>query len=321
LCPYCPIRIGKHVTIVVNQTSDWLPSDYEKGLLRGSEEMITLFARELSAQGYRVTVFSSCHGDTFMDGNIVYLDRAFVKDHERRGTLIAFKDQDALYLTDFNDRYLWTADPVILEPAQRRLCDGMFAISAWHKRELMGLNIGYDKIGFIEPGIEVSEPTGVKRVSKQCLYASSPDRGLEFLESIWPDVLDSHSDATLITTYSGVKSRTNKQMVRLYQQSDILAYPCMGQERYCITAIKAQIYGAIPVVIPHMVLTDTVQYGVKSLQSDYLSSIISLLNDGERRINIRQKMIKGVKYRSWAGVVYDWGKIIGQRYEKGHAKY
>lgn len=256
-----------------------------------------------------------------MDGNVVYLDRSFVRDHEHRGTLIAFKDQDALYLTDFNDRYLWTTDPVILEPAQRRLCDGMFGISSWHKNELIGLNVGYDKVGYIEPGIIISGLTGVKRVQKQCLYASSPDRGLDFLQSIWPEIHDSHPDATLITTYSGAKRRTNKQMVRLYQQSDILAYPCMGQERYCITAVKAQMYGTIPCVIPHMALQDVVQYGVKCLQKDYLKSIIELLNDGERRLNIREKMIKGVKYKSWAGVVYDWGKIIGQRSEKGHGKY
>jgi len=298
-----------------------VPSDYDKGLKNGSEEMICLFARELSYRGYFVTVYSSCHNKSFKDGLVQYVDRSKVRDAEHSGILIAFKEQDALYLTDFKRRYLWTTDPVILEPAQRRLCDGMFALGPWHKRELEGLNPGYDRIGYIEPGVNVPRGTPAKRIPKQCLYASSPDRGLEFLKYIWPDVRKAHPDATLITTYSEITRRTNEQMIRLYQQSDVLAYPCMGAERYCITAIKAQMYGTIPCVIPHMALQDTVQFGVKSLQKNYLNSIIQLLNDSERRASIRKVMVKYVKYNTWGGVVSDWESVIGGREQEGRAKF
>ncbi len=280
--------------------------------------MVVLFAREIASKGYEVYVFCSCFGSVFLDQYVQYIDRSHIHNYEHSGTLIAFKDQDALYLMDFSKRYLWTTDPVVLEPAQRQLCDGLFGLGPWHKQELEGLNPGFDRISYIEPGIQSDFSRvgkGVKRVQKQCLYASSPDRGLEFLESIWPQIQDAHPDATLITTYSGAKRRTNEQMIRLYQQSDILAYPCSGAERYCITAIKAQIYGALPVVVPHMALAHTVQFGIKCLQKDYLTSIIELLNDPERRANIRQKMIKDVKYNTWGGVVSDWEKVIGKEQE------
>jgi glycosyltransferase involved in cell wall biosynthesis len=134
---------------------------------------------------------------------------------------------------------------------------------------------------------------------------------LAFLEEIWPEVKIKVPDATLITTYSSEKRLSNDDMDKLYKTSDVLAYPCSGQERYCLTAIKAQIYGTIPCIIPNMALQDTVQFGDKCLKKDYVSTIIALLTNDSRRANIRKDMIENVKYNTWEQVVAQWEALIG----------
>lgn len=287
--------------------------------------MVVLFSRELAKRGHLVTVYCSlsngrCTDVLFSDNNVVnYYDKEYLNTHNHSGCLIAFKDPAALYISGFDKKYLWTADATTLNATQRRLCNGMFAISKWHKSELNVLNIGYSRLDYIEPGINKVEIGNIQRISKQCLYASSPDRGLDFLERIWPSIQIKHPDAKLITTYKYGNRRTNEEMDVLYRQSDILAYPCIGQERYCLTAIKAQMYGTIPCVIPNMALRDTVQFGEKCLKKDYLSVIIKLLDDNSRRDKIRADMVENVKYSTWIDVVDKWENIIGKEENKGKA--
>lgn len=273
--------------------------------------MVVEFARELSKTN-TVNVYASCNGMRYTsvyDGFVVnYYDRKYLQINNLQGVLIAFKDATALTLHGFDQRFLWTADPEKLDSVQRQLCQGLFAIGPWHQQELKSLNIGYNKISYIEPGIPL-ETSKVKRIPKQCLYASSPDRGLSFLELIWPEILEAHPDATLVTTYSDSHRKTNQEMVDLYHQSDILAFPCLGAERYCITAMKAQMYGTIPCVIPNMALQDTVQFGEKALKKDYLHTIIEMLNDKQRE-KTRKDMVANVKYNTWPDVVAHWRKII-----------
>ena len=312
------------ITIVVNQTTPWEASDYDKGLLNGSEEMVVEFSRELANRGHDVTVFSSLDIGYYIDGyfskkNIVtYQNLKSLVNHPHEGILIAFKNPLALYLSGFSQKYLWTADSNKLNSRLMQMCDGLYGISLWHENELKELNYGYHLISHIEPGVNLSEESNkIKRIPKQCLYASSPDRGLDFLLEIWPEIKKVHPDATLITTYSKTNRRTNKEMNKLYQQSDILAYPCSGQERYCITAIKAQMYGTIPCVIPHMALQDTVQFGEKCLKEEYLATIISLLGDEDRKRNIREDMVRSVQFNTWSDVVTRWEEIIGEKEERG----
>jgi len=274
--------------------------------------MIIETAREL-AKNHNVTVYCSNGGKRYTDfdgsGIVTYYDRLYREINHHKGILIAFKDAEALEMEGFDKRYLWTADAEKLTKNQRDLCDMLVAISPWHKQELKQLNPGFNKIAMIEPGIPL-DTSEAKRIPKQCLYASSPDRGLDFLRSIWPEILEAHPDATLVVTYSKDNRKSNQEMIDLYHQSDILAYPCLGGERYCIAAIKAQMYGTIPCVIPTMALQDTVQYGHKALKKDYVSGMIHMLDDTEAREALRKDMMASVRYNNLTDVVDKWRLII-----------
>lgn len=108
----------------------------------------------------------------------------------------------------------------------------------------------------------------------QCLYSSSPDRGLDFIKSIWPEVA-AKTGATLISTYD--KNISEEKMCELYKASEFWLHPGQGVELFCISAAKAQVAGCIPVVVPTMALDETVKYGVKTTLERYKDDLIAAI--------------------------------------------
>jgi glycosyltransferase involved in cell wall biosynthesis len=133
--------------------------------------------------------------------------------------------------------------------------------------------------------------------------------------------MDAHPDAHLYVTYKkpdNVESHKgvtflgrldDREMTELYKKVDVLTYPCTGGERFCLTALKAQVYGAIPCVVPTMALNETVKYGIKSSHTNYLGAIIDLLKDLELREEIRVDM-KNIEFSTWSDVVDQWIGLI-----------
>jgi glycosyltransferase involved in cell wall biosynthesis len=75
-----------------------------------------------------------------------------------------------------------------------------------------------------------------------------------------------------------------------FRDAALWAYPCTGGERFCITAIKAQRLGAIPVVIPMMALENTVKYGKKVQMEEFVPALISALKDEAWQREERERM-------------------------------
>jgi hypothetical protein len=142
---------------------------------------------------------------------------------------------------------------------------------------------------------------GVKKV-KQCLYSSSPDRGGEYLKDIWREV-EYKTGATLICTYD--KHITENEMIELYKSSQFWLHPCQGVELCCIAAIKAQVAGCIPVVVPNMALETTVKYGVKTTLDEYKRELINAI--------LNPPPIQEVDFGTWATVTNELFKNVGRR--------
>lgn len=126
------------------------------------------------------------------------------------------------------------------------------------------------------------------KVNKRCLYSSSPDRGGEFLKSIWPEV-EERTGAELITTYR--KDIPENEMIELYKSSKFWLHPCQGVELFCIAAVKAQVAKCVPVVVPNMALETTVKYGVKTTIDDYKEDLIQAINT--------PPPVKDVDFKDW----------------------
>ncbi len=185
----------------------------------------------------------------------------------------------------------------------------------------------------------------IPRNTKQVVYGSSYDRGLQHLLEIWPDVVKEVPDAKLTIFYGWVlfdkmlggnpasmawKEKMQKLMdqpgitelgrisheacVVEFQKAGIWAYPCHFGEISCITGMRAQAFGAVPVVTDWAALKETVKYGVKvegdiyepEVKEEYKKQLIALLLDPDRQEEIRKPMIE------WARETYPWSKVASK---------
>ena len=183
------------------------------------------------------------------------------------------------------------------------------------------------------------------RNPKACIYTSSYDRGLEHLLKIWPDVKKAVPEAELHVFYGWQLFTTfyhnnpasmawkdkmdhmlkakgvihhdrvpQHELKEWYKKCGLWTYPTHFGEINCISAMKAQAWGAIPVYINYAALKTTVKYGVKvegdiyekETQERYKQELIKILQDPERQTKIRQKMVP------WAKKTFGWDKIAAQ---------
>jgi len=268
----------------------WSPWDTRVG---GSEECIIEWAKRLS-KDHEVQVFhNGQHGD--FEG-VKYRSH---EEYEPRDITInvnypQFKPQGkTIYFTSLDK------NPDVSQ------FDAVCVISEYAKQNT---GIKHKKVFIVPPGYNELEIYPAKKISKQCLYASSPDRGLDKLLEAWPRVYEQHPDATLIVTYGGkaelpgvmnLGEVDETTMNELYRTSDIWCHPCTGVELYGMSGIKAQVAGCVPVVIPHMALSETVRHGYKLVGGEYWIMLADALDDSEMRETIRKDLAKE-KYPTWA---------------------
>lgn len=176
-------------------------------------------------------------------------------------------------------------------------------------------------------------------------YGSSPDRGLEMLLYLWPDIKAKFPDAELHFCY-GWKlfdqlARTNperrqwkagvmtvlqqpdvydhgrlgkEELAKVRQSCGVWAYPTYFTEINCITALDCQLDGLVPVVINLAALKETVGAGVKIDGDIKDPKIMNLFKEKlfevmDNRTLWRKESLKGQKFAQkylWEKIASDW---------------
>jgi glycosyltransferase involved in cell wall biosynthesis len=185
----------------------------------------------------------------------------------------------------------------------------------------------------------------MKRNPYSCIYTSSYDRGLEHLLKMWPDVKKAVPKAELHIFYGwqlfvrfysnnpasmAWKERMDELMKtdgvfhhgrlpqpeldKWYQKCGLFTYPTHFGEINCISAMKAQVHGAVPVVINYAALETTVQHGVKvdgdiyesETKERYKEALIKAF-DPKWQEEVRKKMMPWAKKKfAWKNVADQW---------------
>ena len=185
----------------------------------------------------------------------------------------------------------------------------------------------------------------------QLIWQSSYDRGLQWLLEMWPEIKKQVPEVTLRIFYGwnlfdfihsnnperqAWKKKMNqlmeqdgithvgrvghKELQKALEESGIWAYPTDFTEISCISAMRAQIGGAIPVVSDYAALKETVQYGVKvpldepykcrtkEWQEIYISNLVEWL-DPKKQEKIRDEMMTWAKSKfAWSEVAKSWSE-------------
>lgn len=342
----------KSICIMTGDTAldEWGPWSLKEGI-GGSEEAIIRLAPKLAKLGYKVVVYAKPGSRTGEYDGVMWRN---YWDCNLEDTFDIFVAWRAPFIFEkkikARKNYLWLHD--VMEPGEfedNRIAnfDKCILLSKYH-RSLFPM-IPDEKVLMSGNGIDPEDFIGYEHVHRdphKLVYTSSHVRGLAYLYKIWPDVKKAVPDATL-DVYYGRESYDKvhkgnpermKWMDSMIQQAKelegvtdygkvgqdkinqaffsagIWPYPCPFPEIYCITAIKAQAAGAVPVASNFAALDETIQFGHKQDFKEfdeedlerYRNALIWWLTHPEEQEKIRSEMMAWARKKSWANIAKGW---------------
>jgi tetratricopeptide (TPR) repeat protein len=346
----------KSIVIMTGDTAldAWGPWSLAEGI-GGSEEAIIRLAPKLAKLGYRVVVFAKPGHQAGLDEATGVMWRNYWECNleDEFDIFIAWR-APFIFEKKIKARksYLWLHD--VMEEGefgQNRIdnFDKCIVLSKYHR--LLFPMVPENKILLSGNGIDPEEFEGYEdtvRDPHKILYASSHVRGLAYLYKIWPEVKKAVPDATLDVYYGresydkvhrgnpermkwmddmiqkakeldGVTDHGKASQQTIVEEgfkSGIWAYPCPFPEIYCITAIKSQASGAVPVASNYAALNETIQFGHKQQFGEfdeadlekYKESLIWWLQHPKEQDKIRTDMMAWARTNSWQAIAEQWEK-------------
>jgi glycosyltransferase involved in cell wall biosynthesis len=302
---YQPAKKRGEVAIYTGQGWErWHPLDIATRGLGGSETAAYRLSEALSELGYTVTLYGNC--DEGMMREVMVRDWRTFDPTEPRLALISSRIPE-LFDRPVNAerKLLWAHDTDwgdrLTEERAGRI-DRVLALSHWHRGHLAArYPFAADRLAVIRngitPGFFTSQPAPERE--RRVLYTSSPDRGLDLLLEMWPEIRERVPDATLVHTYAPVYDRIADQdptvgafrekirklseqdgvssagglsqpkLAELMRSSMVWAHPsyCTPHnipfhETSCIGAMEAQAAGLCVVASNWGALRETVQTGM-----------------------------------------------------------
>lgn len=269
---------------------EWGPHTLETGI-GGSEEAVIHMAAALTARGDRVTVYGGWEG---AHEGVLYHNHQTFDPYALHDIVVVWRTPTPVDMRIHATAvYIWMHDvpnPSEFTPERMERVNRVWVLSDWHRQCLP--NVPDDKIEVIRNGVQAQEFPREPRDKHKVVWGSSPDRGLDKLLAVWGDVVEAVPDATLHCYYGfDMYDKMNRPpafkqhvmgLVEKYKDSitwhgrvgkdelweafctaGVWAYPTYFDEISCITAMRAQITGAWPVVVPKAALSETVKWGTK----------------------------------------------------------
>jgi glycosyltransferase involved in cell wall biosynthesis len=234
------------------ETFHWDPRSYR----RGTEEFYTRSSEALLKLGFDEVVVAY-DGPYVVHNGVEYLNRSHPRCQES-GTVLTCNTEPVAVA---NRRVCWSNQygKRLVDVASAAF-DAYVVLSPFHETVFMtgcGDHGDADRVHVIGHGCD---PIPAQEKAPIVAYTSSPDRGLEFLKRIWPEI----GAATGYKLVPADGSLTNEEMNYLYAKARFWIHPGLGIELFCLSALKAQAAGCVPLVVPHMALADTVKFGLKA---------------------------------------------------------
>ena len=235
--------------------------------------------------------------------------------------------------------------------------NGVLALSNHHWRQL-NVFPGFDKVPHVISGNGIvpeqfSSPMSFTN-PYSLGYFSNYSRGLAFLIGLWPDIKKEFPETTLSICYGRETWNTisperlkwiidrieeykdqgvtehgkvgHNELAKIMQDTSVWCYPCnTSAETYCITAIKCQAAGCIPVTTRIGALNETIHpdapnipliQNVEDIQK-YKELLFTTLrrirdSDPEEIKKERQKYIEFTKNHTWEKCVDKWLQLYDQ---------
>ncbi len=271
----------------------WGPPSLNTTGIGGSETAVVEIARRFAVDGWRVDVYNEAGRYEGIHEGVGYWDLKRLGSGERCEVLAVWRNP-ALHALPVEGRVrlLWVHDLNYGPEAKEAIgkWDAVLGVSAWHAR-MLSAYYGITNADYVPNGVNLERfDPSIKKVGWRCVYASSADRGLLTLLSLWPRIVENEPGAELHVAYgwqtfdrmaagrpdmqafkAAVMQRleTTPQVVwrdrlgqaelaKLYGESYAWLYPTNFLEVSCISAMEAMAGGAVPVVTRCGALPETI---------------------------------------------------------------
>lgn len=338
-------------TFLCKGVAPWDPDSVKTGIT-GSEEAVIYAADELCKQGYRVIIFgvppvNSAH--SHLEANPRYVNMA-TQELIPVDIAIAWRAPGAAqYLRQFARQvYLWPHD-ITNQKISNFLAQGfddVFWLSSFQRAQWVTVSPGFAKYNNIYGnGIQANQFRDVQERENpySCIYGSNYGQGLEYLLDLWPGVKKEFPRATLDIYYGwehwgflspaeeakvrrqiadykslGVSEHglvSHDEIHRAYEKASFWTYPLKFHETFCITALKAQFGGAIPVARAVTGLIESMRHGYRCSTQDAFAAILfrALKNAEKITLDERKSMRDFIlKEYTWEKVTQKWKATIDQ---------
>lgn len=352
----------------------WGPPSVHRGI-PGTEEAFIHISRELAARGHVVVVHAHVGPFAGRHGSVEWRERSLLPRRPDADVIVSADLDTSLELEGDALVYHWlhchTArdDDAFLSRVHK-----IIALSHYSRHEYP--TIPDEKFFISGNGIDVSAfQREVPRNPRKVVYGSDYDRGLAILLAAWPQVRAACPDAELSVFYGweiydrkgemlnridpengrrwaemrtfiqkgfelpGVRHLGRVDHARVAEEflsAGVWAYPCTFPETSCITAMKAQAAGAVPVVYGTAALRETVRWGLRvpgysntrpaaesrDIMVAWTGALINLLRDAEAQEKTRPNMIAdALMCFSWSRVAADWdAEFTGEIERRGSGR-
>jgi glycosyltransferase involved in cell wall biosynthesis len=307
----------------------WDPTTPNATGIGGSETACIEMARELHRRGHKVTVYGECQGAEGNYDGVEYIDWHNCKQGVDCDVFISSRRPEIMEHVDgvrAKVKLLWVHDihvgPAI--PQMERWLyrfDRILCLSEWHKQFFCDAYRWLDpgKVVVTRNGIDPGRFAGEAAKTNRLHWSSSPNRGLDVLLYLFPEIRKRVPDVELHIYYGfevwqafanmrrdqnelgiineykrridtavqdgGVHFHgrvSQKTLADALMRSKAWAYPTSFTETSCITAMEAQAAGCVPVCPPLAALGETVRHGVFVDQGNserFIDEVCRLLTD------------------------------------------
>ena len=334
---------------------DWNYTYMQNNALGGSEKAVAYLSK-CFPKDYNIFISGHVKNETI--GNIQYIhlnELTNLIEKTPFHTVIVSRYigfYEMFKTSSFYQSFIWAHDTLLLPygcnlnethilKKWNNYIDGCVCLTEWHKTifsdkypELK------NKITLINNGLELSSFPNVdsknilksNKIKNKFIYTSRPDRGLNILLKLWPQIIEKIPDATLtISTYGSFPSNaeefTMKTLIdatpsihylgklnveQLYNEmntAEFWLYPTHWQETSCITALEMLMSEVICLYYPVAGLVNTVgDYGIQIKPGSEIDAIVSLTDF--KKCELRQNGREYAETCSWENRFTKWVSVL-----------
>jgi len=332
--------------------------------LGGSESAVVFMARELARRGHQASVFCQCERRGEYDG-VSYRDLTEFAEFVEGGSCDVFiccrhlRGLTAPIRSKVN--LLWNHDLMLKQVAPHVMSlmfkvDRLFVLSEFQKSQFMRhLSVPEDRYVVTRNGVDLNVVdeaiAGVEREPYRLLYTSRPERGLDVLLDLWPELKRRRPEAELaiahyenpaadaqMAGYLEALRRAAEQLpdvellgplskrdlYREIARSALVVYPSTFPEVSCISALEAAACGTPMVASRYCALKESVADGEtgvlvpgdprsEAYAEAFVGAVAGLLADEARRAEMGSAARRRIEQRyQWATIAAEWEEVFGE---------